>query len=227
MVERADFWVIRVTLLGMDDAVFEAFCAWLKSSDRCTAIREEAEYSVKKATERFKMKGPSSQNKKYINIAGGRAADEGLFTALTEVRASGLLSSPETQATPAMGPLLRATDGAHVTLMPLASSSTHGVMKELLNDAHQRANSTTPDPDFDLQGLLTPDFSNHSLRRLADSQARKDRLVTEDGRQQVTHEEIDLTFGWHEMELSKDMQIHYATQSLAERIHQARITGLM
>ena len=44
------------------------------------------------------------------------------------------------------------------------------------------------------------------------------------GREPVTTQDIDLYFGWHEMELSQDMQIHYSTLSLAERIRQARIT---
>ena len=164
--------------------------------------------------------------KKYVNIAGGPAGSEGLTEALHELTRSGLIHSSE-QASIVMGPLIRATAGAHVTLMPLASSSTFGVSKELLEDAYARANADSPDPHFDLQGLLQPIFSNHSWRRLADSQARRDMNVVEGGREPVTKEEIDLYFGWHEMELSKDMQLHYATMSLAERIRKARITGLM
>ena len=79
----------------------------------------------------------------------------------------------------------------------------------------------------DLQGLVKPNFSNHSLRRCADSQARRDMHNTENGRRPVTKDEIDLTFGWHEMELSKEMQLHYATLSLFSRLDNARITGLM
>ena len=193
---------------------------------RCNSIRKEAKYSVKAAEQRYKAEGASSQNKKYVNIAGGEASSPGLREALREIMESGLLSSSE-QASIAMGPLLRATAGAHITLMPLASSSTYGVTKELMEDAYGRANKNSPDPDFDLQGLLAPDFSNHSWRRLADTQARKDMNVTEGGRVPVSKEEIDLFFGWHEMELSHDMQLHYATLSLAERIQKARITGLM
>ena len=63
------------------------------------------------------------------------------------------------------------------------------------------------DPDFSLQGLLEPIWSNHSLRRLADSTARRHMHVTTDGRMPVTAEEIDIFFGWHETEMSQDMQI--------------------
>ena len=226
MVERADFWVLRVELLGMTKDDLKRFVDWLGDARRCTAIRHEAKYSIEAALRRYKAEGISTQNKKYVNIAGGAASSGALRDALVDLTRSGLLTSEE-QASIVMGPLLRSTAGAHITLMPFASSSTHGVMKELMGDAYIRANAISPDPDFDLQGLLKPDFSNHSWRRLADSQARRDMNVVEGGRAPVTKEEIDLFFGWHEMELSQDMQLHYATLSLAERIHKARITGLM
>jgi hypothetical protein len=210
----------------MDRECLAALTQWLGHESRCSAIRTEAKFSIKAAEQRYKAEGTSSQNKKYVNIAGGAASSPGLREALNEVMSSGLLSSSE-QASIVMGPLLRATSGAHITLMPLSSSSTYGVTKELMEDAFERANKTSPDPDFDLQGLLKPDFSNHSWRRLADTQARKDMNITEGGRAPVGKEEIDLFFGWHEMELSHDMQLHYATLSLAERIQKARITGLM
>ena len=210
--------------MSKDD--LETFVAWLGDERRCLAIRAEAKYSIEAARRRYKAEGISTQNKKYVNIAGGRASSSALRDALMDLLRSGLLTSEE-QASIVMGPLLRSTAGAHITLMPFATSSTHGVTKELMGDAFIRANATSPDPDFDLQGLLKPDFSNHSWRRLADSQARRDMNVTENGRTSVSKEEIDLFFGWHEMELSQDMQLHYATLSLAERIHKARITGLM
>ena len=114
-----------------------------------------------------------------------------------------------------------------MTWMPLVPSSTYGTIKEILDKAHVASNRSSPDPDFDLQGQLVADFSNHSLRRLADTEARKKMHVTAGGRLPVTAQEIDLWFGWHEMELSKDMQLHYATMDLSSRILQSRITGLM
>ena len=43
----------------------------------------------------------------------------------------------------------------------------------------------------------------------------------------VADREIDILHGWHELELSKEMQLHYATLVLRERIQRARINGLM
>ena len=39
--------------------------------------------------------------------------------------------------------------------------------------------------------------------------------------------EIDLLFGWNEAEMELEMQLHYATMGLRERIKQARITCMM
>ena len=47
------------------------------------------------------------------------------------------------------------------------------------------------------------------------------------GRTPVEAWEIDMFFGWNEMEMSKDMQLHYASKSLFDRIMQARITCMM
>ena len=47
------------------------------------------------------------------------------------------------------------------------------------------------------------------------------------GRKEVKPWEIDLLFGWNEAEMEKDMQLHYATMGLWERIQQARITCMI
>ena len=118
-------------------------------------------------------------------------------------------------------PLLLSTQ--HL-LMGVAPSSTYETMKELLTSACDEVGAS--DPYMSAQLRATTKWTNHSLRRAADTIARRTRLITEHGREAVTTEENDLYFGWHEMELSKDMQIHYSTLSLRERIRQARITCL-
>ena len=42
-----------------------------------------------------------------------------------------------------------------------------------------------------------------------------------------TEAEIDIYFGWHEKVLLKEMQVHYASMSIKERMKKARITSLM
>ena len=67
-----------------------------------------------------------------------------------------------------------------------------------------------------------PKWSTHSLRRLADTVAR--RYKEESG---TTEAEIDLYFGWNERMVKKAMQAHYASLSIRERMALARITGKM
>ena len=79
-----------------------------------------------------------------------------------------------------------------------------------------------PDPDLDLKAGESPKWSTHSLRRLADTTARRYRAETG-----TTADMIDLYFGWQERILKKAMQVHYATLSIIERMRQAWITGMM
>ena len=85
----------------------------------------------------------------------------------------------------------------------------------------------TPDPDLEQSGRLQPKWTNHSWRRMADAAARRFMRDTSCGRDPVEPWEIDLLFGWNEAKMSKEMQMHYATLGLRERIRQARITCMM
>ena len=76
------------------------------------------------------------------------------------------------------------------------------------------------DPDIDVERGRAPHWTSHSLRRLADAVARRDQELNE-----VTDEEIDLYFGWHESILLREMRRHYAATLMRERMKQARITG--
>merc|ERR1711965_858668 len=109
------------------------------------------------------------------------------------------------------GPLLLATTGGRLPslkTMPLATSSVFDVTKEILDAAwrHATKDEMDPDPDLELSAGDLPRWSTHSLRRLADTVARKYMEVTG-----VTVDEIDIHFGWNERVLLKAMQIHYAS----------------
>ena len=41
----------------------------------------------------------------------------------------------------------------------------------------------------------------------------------------ISEEEINVYFGWKETELLKDMQRHYASMNIRERVKMARITS--
>ena len=129
------------------------------------------------------------------------------------------------------GPLLLATTGGAcgtLKAMPLSVDTTGDVITELLTKAWRRLNSSPmcvdkfSDPDLDLPPGKTPKWSTHSLRRLADTTARRYAKQME-----VSEPQIDLFFGWHEKILRKSMQIHYASLSIRERMELARITGMM
>ena len=96
--------------------------------------------------------------------------------------------------------------------MPLATSSAFAPTKEILVEAHRLANMDPHDPDPDLD-LCAPGksrkWTTHSLRRLADTVARRYREVTG-----TTADEIDIYFGWHERVLLRAMQMHYAAMSI-------------
>ena len=84
------------------------------------------------------------------------------------------------------GPLMRATTGGKypkMTLMPFSVSSAFAPTKEFLEKrekAHVKAGAdpNDPDPDLDLPAGKEPSWSTHSLRRLADTVARRDREET-------------------------------------------------
>ena len=108
--------------------------------------------------------------------------------------------------------------------MPLSTSTAFAPTKELLMDAYQKVclDPMDPDPDLEIPRGQIPKFSTHSLRRLADTQARRYREATG-----TTEDEIDIYFGWHEKILLRAMQVHYATLSIRERMGHAKITGML
>ena len=119
-----------------------------------------------------------------------------------------------TQAAVHAGSLLRST----------WISSTFAPTKAILVEAHRLANidPSDPDPDLDVPPGKEPKWTSHSLRRLADTVARRYAEVTG-----TTEAQIDIYFGWQERLLKKAMQVHYASLSIFERMGLAKITGWM
>ena len=70
-------------------------------------------------------------------------------------------------------------------------------------------------------------WSSHSLRRYADSVARRHLgKLTEAGVAKPC-ELIDYYFGWKLREMMKDMQLHYANEDRGGRLSLARVTMMM
>jgi hypothetical protein len=222
-VTRPDFYVVRVGLLGVGNMVgqlpLERLLGYLT---RCTHVSVQTHLGTSKlkATERVKAGSTGSQAKKYINVAGGRGADGSLVRLRDEIAALGFHVSI------VPGPLLLASTGgksSRPTLMPLSSSSTFTLTKEILNTSYLLANKDPSDPDPDLEVDFAagekPKWTTHSLRRMADTVARRYRELTG-----VSEADIDLFFGWNERVLLKAMQVHYASMSVKERMKKALVT---
>ena len=221
-VTRPDFWATRVSLLGLDPkgAQVERLKK-LVSECELPTVKATAKAVVASITERAKITGTASQPKKYVNVAVGEKANRDMQEFGELLSAAGFRVS----LTP--GPLLLATTGGlrpSLKTMPLSTSSVSEVTKEILDAAwrHATKDDMDPDPDLELGAGDLPRWSSHSLRRLADTVARKYMEITG-----VTVDEIDIHFGWNERVLLKAMQIHYASMSIRERMKHAKITGML
>ena len=220
-VTRPDFMVLRVSLLGLNGEVARQKLYSTLRRSNCASAREHARTSETKGNSRAVASGTGSQAKKYINVAGGTSGDASMRNLKDQLVALGYVAQI------VKGPLMRATTGGKypkMTLMPFTVSSAFAPTKELLEKAHVKAGAdpNDPDPDLDLSAGKEPSWSTHSLRRLADTVARRDREETG-----TSEDEIDIYFGWHEKILLREMQVHYASMSIRERMKQARITGLL
>ena len=214
-VVRPDFWVVRISLLGLHDfAVFEGVMG---------RIRDPRVLPIKNALiAKARLKhSAGDEDKKFINIAAGRGTDASLV-AMVE-----LFTEKGMSARVVPGPLLLSTTGGskgQIMPVPYATSSAFGPTKELLQKAWEMANADEEDPDKELEERRgrPPLWTTHSLRRAADTVARRDRKKNE-----VSEEEIDIYLGWHEKILLKEMQRHYEALDMHARMRQARITGGM
>ena len=215
-ITRPDFWVVRVSLNGMSEGDLLRLFRTLEKSGSREAKKHLARTRIDART-RWIAEGAASREKRYINVASGTADSDELTDLMVQLTAKGFT------ATKVPGPLLLATTGGktpRTKIMPLSTSTASTPTKELLTRAWVKLMGE--DPDLDLPPGQEPKWSTHSLRRLADTTAR--RYMEETG---VTEDQIDIYFGWHEKVLLKAMQVHYASLSIRERMRLARITGML
>ena len=218
---RPDFWVVRVGLLGVAEDALVQLCKLVRAC-QFSCVAPYARATEIDARRRY---AAQSADKKYINVAGGASDDANLGFFAQQLRLSGFAA----EVVP--GPLLLATTGGKypkIKMMPLSVDSTGAPTAELLRMAHGELNKPyglpgmAADPDLDLPANKPAKWSTHSLRRLADTTARRYAKLMD-----VSEQQIDIYFGWHEKILLKNMQIHYASLSVRERMLLARITGML
>ena len=217
-VTCADYWVVRVSLLGLSterrDLLFDL---WARS--RCAETRKHSNTSRQKGLARAIMTG--SQDKKYVNVVGGPEDCGAIGTTVLEMKRAGFTEAGRISVVP--GPLLVATTdvGRALTHMPLDPGSTYPLITDSLGRAYELANPEgSPDPQLDLGSRSMPRWAHHSNRRGSNSVARKTQALTG-----ATEMEIDLTYGWQERYYNKKMQVHY--EARFDRVRRAAVSSLL
>ena len=212
LVEGPDFYVVRVSLMGL---VGEAgrqrllLMGRLLRTSASPMARRWADFSVLRGEQR--RAAATSMDKRYINVIGGCRASPEIALVSLELTRTGfgeLISIVP-------GPMMRATQGTALgaSFMPLDPQSTYGKLHEMLDAAYAGCSPAgDPDPELDLAGLASPLWGHHSFRRFADTVARQ--TMGETG---ATEQDIDLMFGWMEAYYSARMQIHYESYFVRER----------
>ena len=198
-VTSVDYYVLRVSMLGMKD--LKVLSDALYRSD-VPEVRRAAKATLARAEKR--LDGTLSKDKRYINVYSGPRDSAKLGRMARELEERGLGGFTSIVE----GPLLRSTDGHSWSHMPLDPSTTYGTLHKIFDEAYVLANPEgDPDPWLDLQGLDSPLWGHHSLRRCADTVARA--TMAKSG---VSEQDIDLVFGWLEAMYSHRMQLHYETR---------------
>ena len=125
-------------------------------------------------------------------------------------------------------PLLRSAEhgGRLLTPMPQTYSGAHENMTKAFKAAFEKANPPgDPDPELDRQGHEKVLWGQHSWRRLGEKVARDSKPIWE--AEGVTSTDVDKYSDWNQMELSKDMQIHYSGEQRSFRVRRCAITRSM
>ena len=188
---------------------FLALACHLLSRSADPEARRWAAYTQQRGEER--RDADHSMDRRYVNVTGGPRESPGLGIVAAELTRAGFGSLISIVP----GPLMRATHGKGLghSHMPLSPQSTYDVIHTMFDEAFQLANPAGDrDPELDLQGLASPLWGHHSLRRFADTCARQTREQTG-----ATEQDIDLTFGWMEAFHSAKMQVHYESRFTRDR----------
>ena len=220
-VRRPDFWVVRVGLL-IEHEKYSLMVAKLKG---CVipCVKKYVGSTLVAAKSRLTHK---EETKRYVNVARG---DSAVINAAAASRFWQELRDIGLSVTIVPGPLLLSTTGGRSPsqkTMPITDSSVNERINEWLAKAHRQLNplckAAGHDPDLELEPGQEAHWTSHSLRRLANSTAKRWMVKTN-----ITEAMIDLYFGWNEKLLKKMMQNHYNSLSVRERMMMAKITGMM
>ena len=222
-----DSWSVRLSLLGLSEG-FD------KQLER--ALREYAGYDpmapallkrlLKYAQQAWRAT-TGGEDHKYVLLNEGPFKWEGHSYLVQCLRRHGL-GRPGQDITVVPAPLLRSTEhgGRLLTPMPQTYSGAHENMTKAFKAAFEKANPPgDPDPELDRQGHEKVLWGQHSWRRLGEKVARDSKPIWE--AEGVTSTDVDKYSDWNQMELSKDMQIHYSGEQRSFRVRRCAITRSM
>jgi hypothetical protein len=216
IVERPDYWVLRVTFAGMNESEVDKFRRALRGNTTALDMAEQTNAILDRLRRRLNAKTRGLEFK-YVNVAGGRRGGTALQEARRHLERHGL--SRFLDEVP--GPLFRSSHGKVLTHMPLAIDSSYTHLIGALKKAYQiSSRMAEPDPDLDLEGLSEPKFAHHTFRRTSDKVARDSMELTG-----ASKDDIDDQYGWRQAERAKDQQSAYAGPR--SRSHRARISMMM
>ena len=213
---RPSRMVLRVSLAGADLGVLSRLDSTIARCGNASA-RLNAKTTLRYAKERIKASGPGSESKKFVNVAMGdeKGTQLGALAAVIE-QGTGLMASV------AEAPMFMATEGRYQTLMPISSASLFDGVKHRLARAAQEARAAG-DPQLNMtqREIDDADWASHSFRRGADKQAR---IFSE--KEGISIERVDMSFGWNQRAMAKDMQLRYDENDLDKRMAGADITSV-
>ena len=212
-----DYWVLRLSLLGMNDQDVEDVKRFILAC-AIPAVAEQANAVVSRIKQLRIAKG-THEEKQTVNLIGGPR--EGLVLRHAIAWAEG--SRWRSFFRVVDGPLIRAFHGKLLTHRPLQPGSTYSHLSQAVVDAyHLGKESGVEDTELDLMGSDPdkPKVGNHWARRKGDKEARDFRHVTG-----VSEDDIDDQFGWNQKRRQQSQQIHYSGRT--ELLQKAKCTMML
>ena len=228
-ITRPDYWVVRVSLVDMSKSRQQRLIELLARST-VESLRKNAAAS-RMYIDRLARATKIDQERRFVNVCGGAKRSADVIEAKRWLDEHGFGSWADV----VKGPLFRAMHGAMPSHMPLQPDSCYKDMVAALKRAGEltleRHRAGDVDTELERNAIDNAEggyrWSSHSLRRYADSVARRHLgKLTEAGVAKPC-ELIDYYFGWKLREMMKDMQLHYANEDRGGRLSLARVTMMM
>ena len=151
LVERPNYWVVRVSFLDMNGSELSRLRSAVKLS-QVSAMSKHTPYSLSRLDELVKAT-TRGEEFRYINVAGGTRDSSSLRASIEYLKAKGLGKFVDLVP----GPLFRATRGRLITHMPLAIESSYTHVMGSLKAAYEISSKMDEaDLELDLEGLEKP-----------------------------------------------------------------------